>query len=137
MEGLTFRILWYLKDIVFRKIYNSKTLLMGSTLVCQLRGEVSSQKGRDTQSPLVVRGDGGLLFHFILSKFVVRGARYTFTTNKAYAFFPFTSRPRKGCFCLRRLKLVILVEWKRKQKAVNVITFFSRLSPRLTEMEWD
>ena len=101
MEGLTFGILWYLKDIVFRKIYISKNPLMGGTLVCQLRGEVSLQKERDTQSPLVVRGDGGLLFHFILSKVVGRGARYTFTTNKAYAFFPFASRPRKGCSCLR------------------------------------
>ena len=101
MEGLTFGILWYLKDIVFRKIYISKTPLMEGTLVCQLRGEVSLQQGRDKQSPLVVRWDGGLLFHFILSKVVGRGARYTFTTNKAYAFFPFTSRPTKGCSCLR------------------------------------
>ena len=51
---------------------------------------------------LVVRGDGNLLFHFILSKIVARGAKkYTFTTNKAYTFFPFTSRPTKGCSCLR------------------------------------
>ena len=124
MEGLTFGILWCLKDIVFRKIYISKTPLMEGTLVCQLRGEVSLQKGRDKQSPLVVRWDGGLLFHFILSKVVGRGARYTFTTNKAYAFFPFASRPRKGCSCLRRLKLSILVEWKRKQKAVMLLRSF-------------
>ena len=124
MEGLTFGILWYLKDIVFRKIYISKTPLMEGTLVCQLRGEVSLQKGRDKQSPLVVRWDGGQLFHFILSKVVGRGARYTFTTNKAYAFFPFASRPRKGCSCLRRLKLSILVEWKRKQKAVMLLRSF-------------
>ena len=124
MEGLTFGILWYLKDIVFRKIYISKTPLMEGTLVCQLRGEVSLQKGRDKQSPLVVRWDGGLLFHFILSKVVGRGARYTFTTNKAYAFFSFASRPRKGCSCLRRLKLSILVEWKRKQKAVMLLRSF-------------
>ena len=55
MEGLTFGILWYLKDIVFRKIYISKNPLMEGTLVCQLRGEVSLQQGRDKQSPLVVR----------------------------------------------------------------------------------
>ena len=136
MEGLTFGILWYLKDIVFRKIYISKTPLMEGTLVCQLRGEVSLQKGRDKQSPLVVRWDGGLLFHFILSKVVGRGARYTFTTNKAYAFFPFTSRPRKGCSRLRRL--ICYLSWvEKKTKGSDVIAFFSRLWPRLTEMEWD
>ena len=42
---------------------------------------------------LVVRGDGNLLFHFILSKIVARGAKkYTFTTNKAYTLHSFRLR---------------------------------------------
>ena len=115
----------YLKDIVFRKIYSSKPPLMGVHWSASCAMKWLCKRDGTRNAPLVVWGDGGLLFHFILSKIVARGAKkYNFTTNKAYTFFPFTSRPTKGCSCLRWLQLIILVGLKRKQKAVMLLRSF-------------
>ena len=115
----------YLKDIVFRKIYSSKPPLMGVHWSASCAMKWLCKRDGTPNALLVVRGDGNLLFHFILFKIVARGAKkYTFTTNKAYTFFPFTSRPRKGCSCLRRPKLIILVGLNRKQKAVMSLRSF-------------
>ena len=115
----------YLKDIVFRKIYNSKTPLMGVHGSASCAMKWLCKRDGTPNALLVVRGDGNLLFHLILSKTVARGTKkYTFTTNKAYTFFPFTSRPTKGCSCLRRLKLIIIVGCKRKQKTVMSLRSF-------------
>ena len=82
----------YLKDIVFRKIYNSKPPLMGVHWSASCAMKWLCKRDGTRNAPLVVWGDGGLLFHFILSKIVARGAKYTFTTNKAYTLHSFRLR---------------------------------------------
>ena len=116
----------YLKDIVFRKIYNSKPPLMGVHWSASCAMKWLCKRDGTRNAPLVVWGDGGLLFHFILSKIVARGAKYTFTTNKAYTLHSFRLRldQEKDVLAFADSNLIILVGWKRKQKAVMLLRSF-------------